>query len=62
MRQVRRLELPSLEDARRRAPAQLECLPIHLKRLETAPAYPVEVSASLQALACEIDRLEMAGS
>ena len=61
MRQGRRLELPSLEDARGLARAQLERLPAHLKRLDTQPAYPVEVSAPLQALAREIDCLEMAG-
>jgi nicotinate phosphoribosyltransferase len=59
MRQGRRLQLLSLEDARRLARAQLERLPAHLKQLETEPAYPVEVSAPLQALAREIDRLEM---
>jgi nicotinate phosphoribosyltransferase len=61
MRQGRRLELGSLEDARRLARAQLQRLPAHLKRLETAPAYAVEVSASVRALAREIDRAEMAG-
>ena len=61
MRQGRRLELPSLEDARRLARAQLERLPARLKRLDSEPAYPVEVSALLQALAREIDRREMEG-
>jgi nicotinate phosphoribosyltransferase len=61
MSRGRRLELPSLEDARRLARAQLDRLPAHLKCLETEPAYPVEVSAALQALARDIDLLEMAG-
>ena len=60
MREGRRLELPSLEQARRLAAAQLQRLPAHLKRLGTAPAYPVEVSAPLRALAQEIDRRELA--
>ena len=55
MRQGQRLEPGALERAR----AQLERLPAHLKRLETAPAYPVEVSA-VQGLAREIDRAKMA--
>jgi nicotinate phosphoribosyltransferase len=61
MRQGRRLRLPSLEDARRLARAQLERLPAHLKRLETEPSYPVEVSAPLQTLTGEIGRVEMIG-
>jgi nicotinate phosphoribosyltransferase len=61
MRQGLRLELPSLEDARRLARSQLERLPAHLKRLEAQPAYPVEVAGPLQALAREIDRAEMHG-
>jgi nicotinate phosphoribosyltransferase len=61
MRQGKRVAAPSLEDARRLARAQLERLPAHLKRLDTAPAYPVEVAARLRALAHELDRAEMAG-
>src|SRR5690606_7985749 len=57
----RRLELPSLEDARRLARAQLERLPAHLKRLETQPAYPVEIAPALEALAREVDRAEANG-
>jgi nicotinate phosphoribosyltransferase len=61
MRQGERLAAPSLEHSRRLARAQLERLPAHLKRLETQPAYPVEVSARLQALAHELDRAELGG-
>jgi nicotinate phosphoribosyltransferase len=61
MRQGKRLAAPSLEDARRLARAQLERLPAHLKRLDTQPAYPVEVSARVRALAQGLDRAELAG-
>jgi nicotinate phosphoribosyltransferase len=61
MRRGKRLTSPSLENARRLAREQLERLPAHLKRLDTAPAYPVEVSARLQGLAREADRAEGAG-
>jgi nicotinate phosphoribosyltransferase len=50
--------LPSLDDARERCAAELACLPPHLRRLETDPAYPVEVAAALRALADEVDRTE----
>jgi nicotinate phosphoribosyltransferase len=61
MRQGERLALPSLEDARVLARAQLERLPAHLKRLDTEPAYPVEMSDRLKALAREVDRAEGRG-
>ena len=61
MHRGERVASPSLEDARRLARAQLERLPAHLRRLDTEPAYPVEVSARLRALADEVDRAEMAG-
>jgi nicotinate phosphoribosyltransferase len=60
MRQGKRMAAPSLEDARRLARAQLERLPAHLRRLDTEPAYPVEVSARLKTLADELDRVESA--
>jgi nicotinate phosphoribosyltransferase len=62
MRDGERLALPSLDDARRLARAQLERLPAHLRRLDSEPAYPVEVSARLAALARELDRADTAGS
>jgi nicotinate phosphoribosyltransferase len=61
MRRGERVALPSLEDTRRLAREQLERLPAHLGRLDTAPAYPVEVSARLKDLAREVDRAEAAG-
>jgi nicotinate phosphoribosyltransferase len=61
MRQGKRLASPSLEDARRLTRAQLERLPTHLKQLDTAPAYPVEVAAPLRTLADALDRAETAG-
>jgi nicotinate phosphoribosyltransferase len=62
MRRGVRLALPSLDDACRLARAQLERLPAHLMRLDTEPAYPVEVSARLVALARELDRADAADS
>jgi nicotinate phosphoribosyltransferase len=62
MRAGRRLASPSLEDVRRFAGEQLARLPAHLKHLETEPAYPVEVSGRLRALARELDRADAAGS
>ncbi|MDH3475883.1 MAG: nicotinate phosphoribosyltransferase [Rhodospirillales bacterium] len=57
MRQGRRLEPPPpLDQVRARAAAELAALPAHLARLETAPAYPVEVSRALRDLAEEVDR------
>jgi nicotinate phosphoribosyltransferase len=48
--------LPTLGQARDRARAQLACLPGSLIRLDAAPApYPVEIAASLHALAAEVD-------
>jgi nicotinate phosphoribosyltransferase len=61
MRQGKRMAAPSLEDARRLARAQLERLPAHFRRLDTEPAYPVEVAARLRTLADELDRVESAG-
>jgi len=46
----------TLETIRARAAAQLARLPEPLRRLESRPAYPVEVSARLRALAAEVDR------
>jgi hypothetical protein len=48
MRRGERVAAPSLEDARRLAREQLERLPAQLGRLDTEPAYPVEVSARLR--------------
>jgi nicotinate phosphoribosyltransferase len=57
MRQGRRLSPPPpLDQLRARAAAELGALPAHLARLETAPAYPVEVSRALRDLAEEVDR------
>jgi nicotinate phosphoribosyltransferase len=61
MRRGRRIASPSLEDGRRLAAAQLEQLPAHLKELAAEPAYPVEVSKRLRALAREVDRAESRG-
>jgi len=53
--------LPSLAESRTHAAAELRSLPSHLRRLETAPAYPVAVSARLMALAKDFDlRVEAA--
>lgn len=59
MRRGRRLHPPERLDAvRRRAAAQLAQLPEHLKTLETtAPAYRVEIHASLRRLAAEADHV-----
>ena len=62
MRQGERLALPSLDDGRRLAREQLERLPAHLRRLDSEPAYSVEISARLQALARELDHADTAGS
>lgn len=57
MRAGRRLApSPSLAESRRRAAAELDRLPESLRRLEEAAPYPVRISASLQALAKEVDR------
>jgi nicotinate phosphoribosyltransferase len=47
---------PNLTRLREHAADELTRLPEPLRRLETAPAYPVTVSASLRALANEVDR------
>ena len=47
---------PNLAWLRERAADQLARLPAPLRRLETAPSYPVTVSASLGALAEQVDR------
>jgi nicotinate phosphoribosyltransferase len=44
-----------LEAIRRQTVANYACLPEPLRLLETASAYPVEISASLQALAKKVD-------
>jgi nicotinate phosphoribosyltransferase len=46
----------TLEDARRRAAAELARLPGHLRRLAVAPPYPVEIAERLRALARAVDR------
>jgi nicotinate phosphoribosyltransferase len=53
-------QMPTLEDARERASAQLAALPDGLARLGT-DAYPVEVSQRLRDLAAEVDRRIDAG-
>jgi nicotinate phosphoribosyltransferase len=47
---------PSLAEIRTHAAAELERLPEHLARLQTAPPYPVEVAPALRRLADEADR------
>lgn len=57
MRGGRRVrEAPSLADIRAHAARELAALPEALRRLESGPAYPVEVSHSLIDLAAEVDR------
>ncbi len=57
MRAGRRIApLPSLEEARAHAAAELRRLPPALRLLDPVPAYPVEVSAALRRLAEEADR------
>ena len=52
-----RLASPSLDAARAHVRSQLARLPVQYRKLERAePAYPVEIAASLKALAEEIDR------
>jgi nicotinate phosphoribosyltransferase len=52
---------PTLAQGRERAADELTRLPGQLRRLESAPAYAVTVSAALRALAAEVDReLEVA--
>jgi nicotinate phosphoribosyltransferase len=47
---------PSLDDIRRRAKRELECLPQALRRLEPDAAYPVEIADDLVKLAADVDR------
>jgi len=47
---------PTLAEARDHAAKEIERLPGHLRRLETAPSYPVVVSQELKALADEVDQ------
>jgi nicotinate phosphoribosyltransferase len=61
MRSGRRLPgLPTLEQARTRARAELDRLPDALRSLEPAAPYPVTVSNALKALAEEVDREQAA--
>ncbi len=48
--------LPSLEESRAHAANQLARLPEPLRRLDTAPPYPVEVAPALRTLADDLDR------
>lgn len=48
--------MPSLEEIRSHAAAELERLPEHLARLATEPAYPVEIAPALRRLASEADQ------
>jgi nicotinate phosphoribosyltransferase len=57
MRGGRRIgPLPTLADARDRCARELAALPDALRRLDPAPAYPVEPTAALRALAEACDR------
>jgi nicotinate phosphoribosyltransferase len=57
MRGGRRIgPLPSLEEARERCARALAALPDALRRLDPAPAYPVEPTPALVALAEACDR------
>ena len=47
--------LPTLAESRAYAAGQLAALPEPLRSLDAGPAYPVEVSARLRALAAEVD-------
>jgi nicotinate phosphoribosyltransferase len=49
-------ESPSLDEIRRRAMENYARLPKPMTTLEAVPAYPVEISASLQALARRLDK------
>ncbi len=51
-------EPPTLEQSRRHCAAQLDALPLPLRRLEPAdPPYPVEISAALHTLAAQVDAM-----
>jgi nicotinate phosphoribosyltransferase len=53
----RRLQpAPALDDIRRRAKRELECLPQALRQLAPGAAYPVEVADDLVELAADVDR------
>jgi nicotinate phosphoribosyltransferase len=53
----RRLQpVPSLDDIRRRAKRELECLPGPLRELTPGATYPVEVGDDLIRLAADVDR------
>ena len=57
MRGGRRLHpSPPLDDLRHRTTQQIAMLPEPLRQLDPAPAYRVEISPSLRALAAEVDR------
>jgi nicotinate phosphoribosyltransferase len=57
MRGGRRLQpAPSLDDIRRRAKRELECLPQALRQLAPDATYPVEVADDLVKLAADVDR------
>ena len=47
---------PSLAEARQHARAQLARIPPGLRGLDTAPPYPVQISAALQELVRQVDR------
>jgi len=51
---------PTLAQIRERAARELAGLPETLRRLESGPAYPVEISAKLKALAEQADRATLA--
>jgi nicotinate phosphoribosyltransferase len=53
---------PALAEARALCAAELERLPAPLRRLETGPAYPVEIAPALRALAAAVDRREASRS
>lgn len=48
--------LQGLEAIREHAAGELDRLPVHLRRLEGSPAYPVTVTVTLRQLADEVDR------
>jgi nicotinate phosphoribosyltransferase len=57
MRGGRRLQpRPSLDDIRKLAKRELECLPQALRQLTPGAAYPAEVADDLVKLAAEVDR------
>lgn len=55
MKQGRRLTTVPLETARQRLARQLDTLPEPMRGIKSAPAYPVEKSEPLRALAAEVD-------